>query len=95
MDRRSWPWKKKGSDKTVTATDANNASLASSDDTKTDPVLIYFSFFILPSNCDLTEQIMNQQESLFDITCISQSKHAIFIKLVIHKKILRSRRGKV
>ncbi|ONK71657.1 uncharacterized protein A4U43_C04F10990 [Asparagus officinalis] len=36
MDRRSWPWKKKSSDKTVTSTDNNSSSLASSGNAKTD-----------------------------------------------------------
>lgn len=36
MDRRSWPWKKKSSDKTVTVTDTNNVPLPSSADTQTD-----------------------------------------------------------
>lgn len=68
MDRRSWPWKKKSSDKTVTAPDTNDAPLANSGGIKTDEVLIVLfclSLFQIPI---IAKQIMNQQDDLFDFT---------------------------
>lgn len=48
MDRRSWPWKKKNSDKALTATETNNSSLPCSGDAKADQVPNSCYFLIIP-----------------------------------------------